>query len=256
MALQWSTHRKFLYGGSVALIVFFLIIFPVFKKLYVPASCSDGIQNQRETGIDCGGQCERLCSEAYIPLKVMWARGNQIAPGFYNLGAYIENKNTQGSAIVSYTITVYDDQGVFLGTRTGIRQVIPRRNFLIFEPGFEIKERSLGRVSVSLDKVVWRRALDTGTKLEIVNSTFSIDPVQGSRVDSIISNPTTERFKGILASVIVYDTEGNTVAFSETRIDSLEPRSSERIAFTWAYIPKTKVATVEVIPIAPPNFLE
>lgn len=256
MAVSWSTAHRLLYGLIIMGAVggFFAYVF--FTKVYTPPSCTDGIMNQKEQGIDCGGSCSKLCSNAYVPLQVAWSRGDMVAPGYYNIGAYVVNKNVQGAAQVSYTITVYDDKGVTIGNRKGNILVAPQRNALIFEPAFNIAQKKLGRISVTLDTVNWIRALDTGIDLDIVNTTFSKDSAQSSRVDSIIINPTVTNVSALIVYAIIYDAEGTTLGFSETRVDGVRARSSERIAFTWPYIPKAPVATIEIIPIAPPRILE
>lgn len=256
MAVSWSTSHKLTYGAIIFLAIAGIITYIFFTKIYRPPSCTDGILNQRELGVDCGGPCSKLCASSFVPLQVLWARGDMVAPGYYNLGAYIVNKNTQGAAYVAYTMTVYDDKGVTLGNRKGNILVVPRRNALIFQPAFNIGQKKLGRISVTIDSITWKRALDTGIDLEIVNTAFSQDSIQGSRVDTLITNPTVTPVPGLTVYAIVYDAEGTTLGFSETRLDKVQARSSERVSFTWPYAPKTAVATIEIIPIAPPRILE
>ena len=56
-------------------------------------TCFDGVKNQNEKGLDCGGVCTRICSGDISTPIVMWQRVFQVTPGVYSAVAYIQNPN-------------------------------------------------------------------------------------------------------------------------------------------------------------------
>src|SRR3989344_3830137 len=107
--------KQFLYGGFYLflwLIAGFLVYLIFFRTT---ASCFDNIQNQNETGADCGGVCGIDCELKYInPLTVsrplIFKNNDQIS-----LWAKIRNPNlAYGSDKMEYKINFYDSQNNLL----------------------------------------------------------------------------------------------------------------------------------------------
>ena len=109
---------------SSRLLCSFSLSCPAFSLFTMPDMFRQ-FQNEGELGIDCGGPCTKLCQTAFMPAKIIWADSEEIAPGTYDLGAYIENENLNGAAVnVPYTFSVYDNQGVLITQQHG-RMTIP-----------------------------------------------------------------------------------------------------------------------------------
>ena len=67
--------------------------FIAYRVLYEAPTCSDGVQNGDEEGVDCGGACDRVCSFQAVDPIVLWERFFEVGPGVYNTVALIENPN-------------------------------------------------------------------------------------------------------------------------------------------------------------------
>ena len=90
--IPWATKQKMRYT-----IVFITILIAVsFMPLYIVTknflerdeTCVDGIQNQDETGIDCGGICVTACLDQISDLKVLWSRVFYVDVGVYDAVAF------------------------------------------------------------------------------------------------------------------------------------------------------------------------
>ena len=57
---SWSSERKSVYALIMLVIVLALIGVPSYFLFYTPPSCTDGVKNGTEQGIDCGGSCTKL----------------------------------------------------------------------------------------------------------------------------------------------------------------------------------------------------
>src|SRR3989344_4321547 len=78
----WARRRQTIILGIAAFAA--LGIAALVYINYQPApSCSDGLQNQGELAIDCGGPCAAVCAQEPRPLVVEWARVFPIAGGPY-----------------------------------------------------------------------------------------------------------------------------------------------------------------------------
>src|SRR3989338_5245710 len=113
--MTWAARKqvKYLLGTLVFLAV--LIGVPLFFYLYETPTCTDGIHNAEEEGIDCGGSCERVCDFQATEPIVHWYQEFQIIPGVYTVVALVENANDSfETRSVPYIFRLYDSQNIFV----------------------------------------------------------------------------------------------------------------------------------------------
>jgi hypothetical protein len=94
----------FLFDQQAAGTVFFSDL-----QFVTEATCSDGIQNQGETGIDCGGPCPNACTCAatiYQAENMFHSTGGGVTDG-WNIwsNGYISTNHTFGAGASSITVT-------------------------------------------------------------------------------------------------------------------------------------------------------
>jgi len=100
-------------------------IFPVLPN------CRDGIQNQDETGIDCGGICGNACPLPSRPadakeIDIQWTKAVNSGLNTYDLAAKIVNPNKYwGLESFNYEFSVKDKNGTVILTKTGTSYIIP-----------------------------------------------------------------------------------------------------------------------------------
>jgi hypothetical protein len=97
-----------------------------------PNLCLDGKQDNGETGIDCGGFCEKVCLNTDKPptaqtIKINWAKFVEDGRNNYDFVASISNDNEKfGVASADYEFTYYDESGNAIGTKTGVTSIMPK----------------------------------------------------------------------------------------------------------------------------------
>lgn len=232
--MTWAQRRKFIYISSI--ILFFLVVvgIPVFLYLYKPPNCFDNKQNQDELGIDCGGVCTLLCPTQYVPLNVLWTRFSRVNDGIYNVLAYIENPNLNaGTNNVDYVFKLYDKSGIILNERVGKAFAPANKVMAIFEADLFTGNQIPARVDFSFtSNAIWSKQDNIETGLSITNTEMlKIDTAP--RLSFVITNKTIKQINKVEAIAIVYNLEGNTVAFSRTIIDALTPKESRSLSFNW-----------------------
>ena len=261
----WSTKRRWSYISILTFIILVLIVIPGFFTFYKSPTCFDGVQNEGEFGIDCGGPCQKLCQSAFLPAKILWSDSEVIAPGTYNLAAYIQNPNIYGVAVnVPYTFSFFDDQGVLITQVHGTMVSPPNRDTLAFAGAVKVGARIPAKngVTFTFDRdPIWIKAFDSlgnisiGTPEYKENSVTSSAASQGG-VGAYLQVPIGNRalvpYTGVTVFAVLYDRNGNHVGFSKTYLDEI-PAASEKIApFTWPYSFAGSVASEEILPVVDP----
>jgi hypothetical protein len=248
--LSWSAKRKFI------IICFLFILFStptgfyIYQKLQKPVSCSDGIQNQNERGVDCGGICQIACFENIVTEPVIqWSRAYYVAPGIYNLTAYIQNPNIDYiSRPAKYIFKVYDEKNVLITTREGVVGIPTSKVFPIFEPTINTGNIIPKIVTFEFtEPVVWIEYFGSKPELEVVEQKLSRTDTS-PKLDVKIVNKTLNTYKNVEVVAIIYDEQGNGVLSSRTFMDYIGDKGRADIVFTWPESITFKPSKIEVIP--------
>lgn len=255
--MTWAAKRQaqYLLGlfGFFALIAF-IIIYPMITK---PATCTDGKQNGKETGVDCGGLCQLVCpAEASEPV-ILWYRAFPVSNNNYNLVAFVSNQNKNAAlANISYEFKIYDTNNKLIGRRVGTTYLPPNQQFAIFEPRFEAGESEVRSVLFEFTPpFIWYKKEPTIQTLPIkvdtiVAGTDKYTPTLTARVtnDSIYDLPAFD------VITILYDINHIAINASKTHKDSLVSNSTTPVLFTWPQPfteePVTRDLLVQINPFA------
>lgn len=248
---SWSKRRKYEYGAIVAIIVVGVVILLFYRFIYKTPTCFDGVQNQSEQGVDCGGVCERLCSNSFLAADIAWSRLEEVAPGLYNIAAYVINNNVEGGAAsVPYHIVLYDNQGMLITETDGLVTLPPHRNTLIFAPAVPVGKRIPVRASVEFtSEPDWRKQKDTLQSLVVSNKKYSEDET-GSSLMVTLRNTSVTTIENLTVYAVLYDRNGNAIGFSKTQLDEVPALGDAVAPFTWPINRHDMVISIEVLPVA------
>lgn len=249
--ISWSKRRKFFYGTILIAAIVFLIAIPVWKITYTPPSCFDGIQNGTETGIDCGGSCQKLCPSAFFSPVVDWSRSEQVANGLYNIATYIENPNVDvGAAGVPFKVQLYDNIGVPILEYTGTADLPPHRNALAFKGAVHVDNRKPTKVLFQFTgEPNWRKQSDKLAKLFVTDKRYEENENSSSLIVTFENRDVLPVGK-IDVYVVLYDKDSNAIGFSRTVLDGIGAGGTAKAPFTWPVSHDDKVVSIEVLPVA------
>ena len=250
----WANRRKFTYASFVCIVLIVVVGLPIFFTTYHRPTCSDGIRNGDEQGIDCGGSCQRLCQSAYLSPAIPWVKYEKVVEGRYNVAAYIVNPNTNGAALnVPYTFTLYDAEGILITEAAGVTSLSPHRNTVAFVGAVDTGKRIPARVTFEFTKApLWQKAGDTVSDLAISNKKYTED-ASGSSLTATIRNTSLYAYQKVYVFAVLLDSDGNVVGFSRTLIDRIDPGTSQVAPFTWPSSHDGRFTTIEILPIVPPR---
>jgi hypothetical protein len=224
-------------------------------------TCFDGVQNQDERGVDCGGVCDLVCREDARPLAVEWQRALAVTDDVYNAVAYLENTNVAAAAQnVPYTFLIYDRNNILIAERSGVAMVPPNQRIAVLEPGIVVGTRMPALVDFRLDDdPTWVRSQDRFAQQNIITSSINWERENTTptlRAD--LMNTANFDLHNIRAVAIAYDTNGNAFAASQTLIDAIDQGTRQRVSFTWPRpftrsIVRTEIVT-HIDPFSQPEF--
>lgn len=230
----WAVGRRIQYAvgffsfwGMVGVLIYF-------TNYYQPPSCFDLVMNANETGVDCGGDCVRICAVDVVPPKVVWADSFRITDGQYNAVAYIENENQiAATPELKYTFQLLNE-GEVIAERSGFTVLPPNSSYPVFEGRiFTDGRRAVTETKIILEAAdMWLPASvgrDQFRSLDINLSSADSRP----RLDVKVENTALSSASDVEIVATVFSENGKPVTASQTFVEKFDARSSKDIVFTW-----------------------
>jgi hypothetical protein len=251
--MDYSTRRKIGCMTVLGIILVAMFGYFVYKNFFDKApTCHDGIQNQGELGIDCGGPCSTLCSFQSRTPVVLWSRVFQTANGVSSVVAYVENQNpTAGVEQISYEFRVYDANNILAADPIdGTTFLGPNERTAIFEsplvtgnrvPATAFFQFTTTPTFVKTDPRFQTPQL-TSADVNLTGATTS------PKLSAEIVNSTLYDYANVPVVAILYDKDGNAINASQTFIPSIPQQTNQRVYFTWPKPFAEPVTKIEIIP--------
>ncbi len=215
-------------------------------------TCFDGIQNQAEKGIDCGGPCSP-CREV-VETKDLKIEEIAIADGgngTYDVIAKISNPNgSVGAKEFFYSFQLKSADGDILASKDGKSFILPADSRFIAEIGLSVPSGSVPvSASIELSEVKWEN-ISAGIgkpQIGVYNKRFGKSPMgEGNEVAGIIRNESNYDLKEINIVVVLRDENGKIVGVNTTRKDSVGVKEERDFLMTWPYVLDATVQKIEV----------
>jgi hypothetical protein len=227
--LPWATKRQLMYAGGVALFVLAVVALVSLVFFYKPPSCSDGVMNQKEEGIDCGGECTHLCQAPRV--SALWARSVKVAPGVYHAVAMVKNpESNAGSLRLPYTFSLYSAENTLIAERDGVMVLEPGEIVPLFEPNVITGERTPARTFLTFHQGVWEKMERTPVPISIDSEFLDQNNLT---LSARISNVNPTAVERAILTALLYDSADVLVAASQTVLTELPPRGQKQVTFTW-----------------------
>lgn len=215
-------------------------------------TCFDGVKNQDERGIDCGGVCALVCPMDAKTVVPLWSRVFPIAGDVYSVVAYVENQNVDaGVKSVDYEFRVYDDQNILVGDPvSGSTFIGPNDKTAIYASPVKSGNRTASSVFFRFTETPVFTATDkrySVPQLSVRNTDLS-DLAASPKLSADIVNDTLFDYRNVEVVAVLYDADGNAVNASDTFVDDLPQQSSKKVFFTWPAKFDRPVTRIEIIP--------
>lgn len=229
---SWSVQRR---------VIYFLIVFGFLAAVgvalyltYKPKpTCFDGIQNQDELGVDCGGGCQIACVEQIAKVKPLWTRVFRVRDGEYEVAALIENANRRyGLPELHYRIKVVDADNVLIKIREGKTVLNPGERLVVYESQIDTGERLAARAFIEFDQQIpWQKMEKEKPEISIIQRPFQNE--SQPKLEVAVRNNSVFNLKNIKLSAVLSDPSHNAFAASGSLLEALEPGQEKVVTFTW-----------------------
>ena len=226
---SWSARRQLLYLLIPLVLAVGVFAFIYSRYVYTAPTCSDGVQNQGETGVDCGGPCSLVCQGQALEPIVLWAKSFQVTGNVWNAVAYVQNPNVNSSAKhQTYEFDLYDQSNGKIASRTGSIDIPKNKTFAVFEGGITTNGRVVKRTeftfttgdSSQVAPTSW--FIDSTTEPDIVISNNPIENASTApKITGQITNPTLGTVGPVELVALIFDGQQNVLGASRTVVDSL-----------------------------------
>lgn len=250
MVVSWAAKRKLIYFAIIAGVV--IGIGTLFLALFYPedtSSCFNGVRDMGEQGVDCGGDCERLCLLQVTDPVTLWSRFLKTGQGSYDVIALVENQNLQGAAPrVPYSFKLYDSNNILIVERQGETFANPRERLVIFESNLQTGERIPARVLFKLGEIQeWRHLSLEMPELAIEDREFEPSETR-PRLRANLVNRTFSDFEDIEIAALLFNSAGNVIGASRTLVSRLEKDERQEIVFLFPQPVEQMPARIDISP--------
>ena len=199
-------------------------------------TCFDGIRNQNEEGIDCGGPCE-LCPPILEKLKVSKIRAVQAGIESFDLLAQIENPNREyGAPQAFYQFEIFDQGNNLIRKVDGSTFIFPSQTKYIIESPVNLSGLPY-KVTFSIKNVDWEKLLNfENVGLEIYNKKYNeLSPEQDyfSEASGIIENASNYDYEKVEIFVVLYDNKDNIINFAKTEQRTISSGDRREFKVSW-----------------------
>ena len=247
---NWRTSRRLFYLFIVLGFFLAVFLFIYYAFIHKPVSCSDGIKNQSELEIDCGGPCSKVCSSEVSPLVKRWTRLFKTSEGVYDVATLVDNPNFGfGLRSLTYTVTLYDKDNFVVVSKEGITFANPKETFLIFENGLASGQRTPVKAILEFTgDPAWTRVPDSITMPKLTVQNMTIDEGKLPHLTAELKNESDLDISDIDVTAVIYDDEDNAIAVSSTFVNYIRRGETQDIGFTWAEPFVGKAAVKQIRP--------
>lgn len=216
----------------IYLVVLFVVGFFVFNVLQDKPTCYDGIKNQLEEGIDCGGPCAPCEEEiSVVDLKVNNIEWVDTARDNFDTVVTIENPNSLfGASMVKFKLKYLDEnRRIIKETRWLEDFILPEEEKYLLAQEVEVPE-SFSKVEVEFGDVIWKKFTTKQQKprLEVILAEFSNSFQQDLsgfyRVRGTLVNDSALDCQSIKIKVILRDESGQLLSTNSQVLNTVHSK--------------------------------
>lgn len=221
--------QKQLIIGLVFILIFSGIGYGIYSGLVIEASCTDGIMNGQEEGLDCGTlACGKTCEPAIMPLNIITSKFFKVGDGDYDFVAQISNPNTSyGASRVEYHLDAFN----YLGAT----YILPGQTKWLVLTALKSPKES-GDINLVIDNAQWE-------KLDIPNNVINFVlrrkdyrlTAKGSELEAVLYNDSNFDFDKIDVAVILFDEAGSVIGVNRTDIRTFVSKSERGFNVAWPF---------------------
>lgn len=249
--LEDKYQKKRAIISLVLSIIFLAFVFLIYSWIRPTATCNDGIKNQNEQEIDCGGvcnKCEKIISQEIIIQEVGFVENG--AANKYDLYSRIFNSNNIfGSNEFQYEFRIKDLNGDVVASSRGKNFILPSESKYIIANNVEIASAPASVEFVILNSQ-WMELQEHLEKpqLKIVNKQYNqiSSGVGFSEASGLLKNESPFDFNVIALKIILKNSDGHIIAVNSTEMRTVKSGENRDFKALWTSRFSGEVRNVDV----------
>jgi hypothetical protein len=234
----------------VFLAVFFLFGYGTKKIVETPPSCTDGIKNGQEEGVDCGlFACGIYCEPDLDPPQVLSAKLIPAENNDYDFVAEIANPHQNfGASEVEYELVILDNNDEEILKEEGVFYVLPGQNRFLVISALEING-AIKSAELIIKSAKWQK-IDS---LEGLNFTVRgenyivLEGGRSSELTAAVTNESDFDFDVVDIAVLLFDSKGDVIAVHRSDIRTFVGRTARSFKVSWPFSIIGNVSDIGII---------
>ncbi len=251
--MSWGSRHQVLIVGGIIIVLVFIVALIAIPTFYRAPSCTDGKQNQKEDGIDCGGPCTYLCYALLDEVKPRFTRAILNSSSLVDVVSYIDNPNANEAARgVEYTVELFNSNGTLIGTKNGVMDIPSAATVPVFIPNIYVGANVVANtfLSIATTSVHWYTYRDTRVVLKAQNIRLDTSSTM-PRVFATLENPSADVLTNVKVIATVFDASNTAIAASQTVLPVIPPQGRMEAVFTWNVPFSSTPSRIDILPIIP-----
>lgn len=248
MKLSSRLFRRIVIAGI------FLAVFSLtglgLRRATTPAStCTDGIMNGNEEGVDCGlSACGKYCELDLDPPQVISTRLIEVSENDYDFVAEIKNQHQQfGASEVGYELTLFNGDDGELDKEQGVFYILPSQTkYLVLT--HVTTEKNVQRVDFKIKSATWQKIESLEGMNLIVKAQKYINLSGGTALDVNIFNDSDFDFEMVDIDVVMYNSKDDIIAVNKSDIKTFLARTERAFRVVWPFKINGQVDKIGVYP--------
>jgi hypothetical protein len=237
--MEAHAQKKLVIGAvyGLILLVFLGAIFYFF--FYTAPTCTDGVQNGKEAGVDCGGTCTNVCEEV-ITGQPFTIEEVAIMPGgrerYDILGKMYNPNDTEGASNFRYTVELKNASGQVIATRTSTSFILPQERKTLVAVGVESTETPT-EATLRIEDITWERFSGYQEKpnINIYQKRYNqiTSGIGFGEAFGLVSNESPFDFRSLTVKVILRDSTGKALAINSTEMRTITSGEERDFRLVW-----------------------
>ncbi len=236
-------HRRTKQAFIIFIYLLFLALFltGIFLLFfYQSPTCTDGRQNQDETGIDCGGKCSQFCVADLASQPLVIADTELLAYSAATSDAIgtVTNKNTKAALkSATYTFRVYDKNGMLAAEQSGKFSLLPRESRILSALGLPVSFAPDMKAELVIADEEWVAFVDftEPPNIRVANQQFSL--LSGSagyaEAKGLLQNESPYDIRALTIVVVVRDGKGKALSVNKTVMNTVQSGERRDFRLVW-----------------------
>jgi len=209
-------------------------------------SCSDGIQNQGEAGIDCGGPCPLCFWQLQNDLEVIFVQAIKTENNNFDLVAKIKNPNQDfGAKSFSYLFNLYDQKDELAFSKQGESYILPQEIRYIIEQKV-LTDSKISRAELKITHINWQKLVDyREPELLIRNSNFE-QSEDSSQAFGTLENRSNYDFDKIDIYAILFGRESKILGVGKMNLRTVSSKENRYFELSWFFPISNQIENIDI----------